>query len=88
MAAMKTGFGSILSEWRAVRRLSQLDLALLTGISQRHISFVESGRAQPSRDMIFKLADGLDLHCARATISSLPPDTRRSIRSAASTWRR
>jgi transcriptional regulator with XRE-family HTH domain len=44
-----------------VRRLSQLDLALLTGISQKHISFVESGRAQPSRDMIFKLADGLDL---------------------------
>ena len=58
---MKSGFGSILSEWRAVRRLSQLDLALLTDISQRHISFVESGRAQPSRDMIFKLADGLDL---------------------------
>ena len=58
---MKSGFGSILSEWRAVRRLSQLDLALLTGISQRHISFVESGRAQPSRDMIVKLSDGLDL---------------------------
>lgn len=58
---MKSGFGSILSEWRAVRRLSQLDLALLTGISQRHISFVESGRSQPSRDMIFKLAEGLDL---------------------------
>jgi transcriptional regulator with XRE-family HTH domain len=58
---MKSSFGSILSEWRADRRFSQLDLALLTGISQRHISFVESGRAQPSRDMIFKLADGLDL---------------------------
>jgi transcriptional regulator with XRE-family HTH domain len=58
---MKSGFGSILSEWRAVRRLSQLELALLAGISQRHVSFVESGRAQPSRDMIFKLADGLDL---------------------------
>jgi transcriptional regulator with XRE-family HTH domain len=58
---MKTGFGSILSEWRATRRLSQLDLALLTGVSQRHISFVESGRAQPSRDIVFKLADGLDL---------------------------
>jgi transcriptional regulator with XRE-family HTH domain len=58
---MKNGFGAILSEWRSVRRLSQLNLALLTGISQRHISFVESGRAQPSRDMIFKLADGLDL---------------------------
>ncbi len=58
---MKSGFGSVLSEWRAVRRLSQLDLALAAGISQRHISFVESGRAKPSRDMIFKLADGLDL---------------------------
>ena len=58
---MKSGFGSILSEWRAIRRLSQLDLALAAGISQRHVSFVESGRAQPSRDMIFKLADGLDL---------------------------
>jgi transcriptional regulator with XRE-family HTH domain len=58
---MKSGFGSTLSEWRAVRRLSQLDLALLAGISQRHVSFVESGRAQPSRDMIFKLAEGLDL---------------------------
>jgi transcriptional regulator with XRE-family HTH domain len=61
VAAMKTGCGSMLSEWRSARRLSQLDLALLTGISQRHISFVESGRSQPSRDMIFKLADGLDL---------------------------
>lgn len=58
---MKSGFGSMLSEWRAVRRLSQLDLALAAGISQRHISFVESGRATPSRDMIFKLAEGLDL---------------------------
>src|SRR5579863_6665738 len=58
---MKSSFGSVLSEWRAVRRLSQLDLALVAGISQRHISFVESGRAKPSRDMIFKLADGLDL---------------------------
>jgi transcriptional regulator with XRE-family HTH domain len=58
---MKSSFGWSLSEWRAVRRLSQLDLAMLTGISQRHISFVESGRAQPSRDMILRLADGLDL---------------------------
>jgi len=58
---MKSSFGSILSEWRAVRRLSQLDLSLLTDISQRHISFVESGRASPSREVIFKLAEGLDL---------------------------
>jgi transcriptional regulator with XRE-family HTH domain len=41
--------------------LSQLELALATGISQRHISFVESGRAQPSRELIVKLAHGLDL---------------------------
>lgn len=61
MAKMKSGFGSILSEWRAIRRASQLDLALTTGVSQRHISFVESGRAQPSRELILKLAGGLDL---------------------------
>jgi transcriptional regulator with XRE-family HTH domain len=58
---MKSGFGSILSEWRSIRCASQLDLALSTGVSQRHISFVESGRAQPSRELIVKLAGGLDL---------------------------
>jgi transcriptional regulator with XRE-family HTH domain len=61
VARMKSKFGSILSEWRSVRRASQLDLAVATGVSQRHISFVESGRAQPSRDLIVKLAGGLDL---------------------------
>jgi transcriptional regulator with XRE-family HTH domain len=58
---VKSGFGSILSEWRSLRRASQLDLALATGVSQRHISFIESGRAQPSRELILKLAGGLDL---------------------------
>jgi transcriptional regulator with XRE-family HTH domain len=58
---MKPGFGSMLVEWRATRRLSQLDLALSTDISQKHISFVELGRAQPSRDMVLKLASGLDM---------------------------
>jgi len=58
---MKSRFGSILSQWRSVRRVSQLDLALATAVSQRHISFVESGRAQPSRELILKLAGGLDL---------------------------
>lgn len=61
MGNVKSKFGSILSEWRSIRRSSQLDLALATGISQRHISFVESGRAQPSRELILKLAAGLDL---------------------------
>jgi transcriptional regulator with XRE-family HTH domain len=58
---VKSKFGSILSEWRSIRCASQLNLALATGVSQRHISFVESGRAQPSRELILKLAGGLDL---------------------------
>ena len=58
---VKSEFGSILSEWRSIRHASQLRLALATGVSQRHISFVESGRAQPSRELILKLAAGLDI---------------------------
>ena len=40
-----TGFPRLLREWRQKRRLSQLDLALSSGVSQRHVSFLESGRA-------------------------------------------
>jgi len=40
-----TGFGPLLRSWRQTRRLSQLDLALACGASQRHVSFMESGRA-------------------------------------------
>ena len=58
---MKSDFGSILVKWRATRRVSQLDLALSTAISQKHISFIELGRAQPSRDMVLRLASGLEL---------------------------
>lgn len=58
---MKSSFGQILSQSRAFRRMSQLDVALAASVSQRHVSFVESGRAQPSREMILKLAAGLDL---------------------------
>jgi transcriptional regulator with XRE-family HTH domain len=47
--------GAQLRSWRQRRRLSQLDLALDAGISQRHLSFVESGRATPSRDMVLHL---------------------------------
>jgi transcriptional regulator with XRE-family HTH domain len=53
------GVGDLLREWRQRRRMSQLDLALDAGISQRHLSFMESGRAQPSRDMVLKLAETL-----------------------------
>ncbi|MBU8975247.1 helix-turn-helix transcriptional regulator [Lysobacter sp. MMG2] len=53
--------GSLLREWRAARRLSQLDLALDAGVSARHLSCVETGKSQPSRDMIARLADALDM---------------------------
>lgn len=53
--------GDLLREWRRHRRLSQLELATGAEISTRHLSFVESGRAQPSRDMILHLAEYLDV---------------------------
>ena len=53
--------GDLLREWRRHRRLSQLDLATGAEISTRHLSFVESGRSQPSRDMILHLAEYLDV---------------------------
>jgi transcriptional regulator with XRE-family HTH domain len=56
-----TPFGAQLREWRQRRRRSQLDLALDAGISQRHLSFVESGRAAPSRDMVLLLAEELEV---------------------------
>lgn len=54
-------FGEILREWRQLRRLSQLDLALSAGVSSRHLSFLESGRAAPSRGMILRLAGALHM---------------------------
>jgi transcriptional regulator with XRE-family HTH domain len=53
--------GALLREWRAARRLSQLELALKADVSARHLSCVESGKAQPSRDMVARLADALDM---------------------------
>ncbi len=58
--------GVQLREWRARRRLSQMDLALDADISTRHLSFIETGRARPSPDMIQRLADRLEVpHRAR-----------------------
>lgn len=53
--------GHLLREWRKRRRLSQLDLALDADISPRHLSFVETGRARPSRDVLLSLAERLDV---------------------------
>lgn len=53
--------GALLRDWRQRRRLSQLDLALEADISTRHLSFVETGRARPSRELVLHLADHLDV---------------------------
>ena len=60
-SAPRASLGDLLREWRKRRHHSQLALALEAGISQRHLSFVESGRAQPSRDMVLLLAEHLDI---------------------------
>ena len=53
--------GNQLRHWRQVRRMSQLDLALDAEISARHLSFVETGRSRPSREMILLLGDRLNI---------------------------
>jgi transcriptional regulator with XRE-family HTH domain len=58
---MMRNVGGLLRDWRQRRRLSQLDLALEANISQRHLSYVESGRARPSRDMLLRLAEQLEI---------------------------
>jgi transcriptional regulator with XRE-family HTH domain len=59
MAALSPSIGDLLRMWRKRRRLSQLALSLDAGISQRHLSFVESGRSRPSRETILGLAQHL-----------------------------
>ena len=53
--------GELLREWRERRRLTQLELALQAEVSTRHLSFVETGRAMPSREMIVHLAEQLEI---------------------------
>jgi transcriptional regulator with XRE-family HTH domain len=55
------GAGALLRRWRESRHLSQLELALEAEVSTRHLSFVESGRATPSCEMLLKLAHVLDV---------------------------
>ncbi len=53
--------GRLLRRWREDRRLSQLALSVRAGVSARHLSFVETGRSQPTREMILRLAEELDV---------------------------
>lgn len=56
-----TAFGTLLRDWRRRRRLTQLDLGLRADVSARHLSFLETGRSRPSRDMVLHLAEELDV---------------------------
>jgi transcriptional regulator with XRE-family HTH domain len=53
--------GQLIKQWRERRRLSQLSLAVDAEISTRHLSFIETGRSQPSRDMVLLLARALEV---------------------------
>ncbi len=55
------GVGSLLRTWRARRRMSQLDLASAAEVSTRHLSYVETGRSRPSRELVLHLAGHLDV---------------------------
>ncbi|MEU7239310.1 helix-turn-helix domain-containing protein, partial [Streptomyces sparsogenes] len=57
----QTGVGAELRRWRRARRLSQLELAALADTTQRHLSFLESGRSQPGRAILIRLAESLRL---------------------------
>ena len=56
-----TQFGTLLRHWRQARRYSQLDLALQADVSSKHVSFLETGRNQPSREMILRLTQAMDV---------------------------
>jgi transcriptional regulator with XRE-family HTH domain len=56
-----TPFGSLLRHWRKRRHISQLDLAISADVSSRHVSFIETGRATPSRAMVLRLAAALEV---------------------------
>lgn len=59
--AQASPVGELLRHWRAIRRLSQLALALQASTTARHLSFIESGRSQPSPEMVLRLARALDV---------------------------
>ena len=61
VATAPAGVGDLLRDWRHRRRRSQLDLALDASVSSRHLSFVETGRSKPSRDLVLHLAEHLEV---------------------------
>jgi transcriptional regulator with XRE-family HTH domain len=60
-ADVRADIGPLLREWRARRAVTQLELALDTGISTRHLSFVETGRSKPGRDVLVRIGERLEI---------------------------
>ena len=60
-AQVSSSFGGLLKSWCATRKVSQLDLSLISDVSQRQVSFLESGRAHPSQRMIVQLSEALEV---------------------------
>src|SRR5687768_423548 len=61
VATQASGVGAMLRDWRQRRRLSQMDLSNEATVSARHLSFVETGRSKPSRELILHLAEHLEV---------------------------
>ena len=61
MDVQQPPFGVVLRRWRERRRMTQMDLALAANASTRHLSYLETGRAQPSREMVMRLGEYLDV---------------------------
>jgi transcriptional regulator with XRE-family HTH domain len=61
VAVQRSAFGELVRYWRRVRAMSQLDLAAAASTTPRHMSFLETGRSQPSREMVLRLAAALDV---------------------------
>ena len=57
----RSDFKNACRRWRRQRKLSQLDLALAAGVSQRHLSWLETGRSQPSREMVIRLSEAMEV---------------------------
>ena len=69
MASRIGEVGEHLRAWRLRRRMSQLDLAVEAEISTRHLSFLETGRSRPSRDMLLHLSERLDVPLRERPVS-------------------
>ena len=54
-------FKTVCRHWRQFRKLSQLDLALAANVSQRHVSWLETGRSRPSREMVLRLSEAMEV---------------------------